>query len=76
MTQGAHPRIALKRLLCNRSRAQKDVAIWRPYPNRKHLLIRTTAKVSAEPIWTRIRVGANSREAAQTLCSRLPYRFH
>jgi SPOR domain len=35
------------------------------------IIIRTTVKVSAAPIWSRVRIGADSREAAQTLCSRL-----
>jgi Transglycosylase SLT domain/SPOR domain len=35
------------------------------------IVIRTTVKVSSSPIWTRVRIGADSREAAQALCSRL-----
>jgi hypothetical protein len=35
------------------------------------IIIRTTAKVSAGPIWSRVRIDADDREAAQMLCSRL-----
>jgi hypothetical protein len=35
------------------------------------VIIRTTTKVSSAPIWSRVRIGAGSREAAQALCSRL-----
>jgi hypothetical protein len=35
------------------------------------VIIRTTLRVSAGPIWSRVRVEADSRETAQTLCSRL-----
>jgi hypothetical protein len=34
-------------------------------------IIRTTLRVGAAPIWTRIRVDADSRQAAQQLCTRL-----
>jgi hypothetical protein len=33
--------------------------------------IRTTLIMNAAPIWTRIRIDADSRKAAETLCSRL-----
>ena len=35
------------------------------------VLIRTTVAVTAAPIWNRVRINADSRESAQTLCSRL-----
>jgi transglycosylase-like protein with SLT domain/sporulation related protein len=35
------------------------------------VVIRTTVKMSSAPIWNRIRIGADTREAAQALCSRL-----
>jgi hypothetical protein len=35
------------------------------------VVIRTTVKMSSAPIWNRVRIGADSREAAQALCSRL-----
>ena len=35
------------------------------------VVIRTTVKMSAAPIWSWARIGAASREADQTLCSRL-----
>jgi hypothetical protein len=35
------------------------------------VVIKTTLKVSAVPIWNRVRIVANSRETAEALCSRL-----
>jgi Transglycosylase SLT domain/SPOR domain len=35
------------------------------------IVIRTTVKMSSAPIWNRVRIGADTREAAQALCSRL-----
>jgi SPOR domain/Transglycosylase SLT domain len=35
------------------------------------VVIRTTVKMSSAPIWSRVRIGADTREAAQALCSRL-----
>jgi hypothetical protein len=35
------------------------------------VLVRTTVGVRAAPIWSRVRIDADSRETAQTLCSRL-----
>ena len=35
------------------------------------IIIRTTAKVNAGPIWSRVRIDADNRETAQALCSRL-----
>jgi len=35
------------------------------------VVIRTTIKMSSAPIWNRVRIGADTREAAQALCSRL-----
>jgi hypothetical protein len=34
-------------------------------------IVRTTVKTTAAAIWIRIRVEADSRQAAETLCSRL-----
>jgi hypothetical protein len=57
-----------KALTVYRQLQKKHEAILGSY---EPVIIRTTVKVSAAPIWSRIRIGANSREAAQTLCSRL-----
>jgi len=35
------------------------------------VVIRTTLKGTAVPIWSRVRIDASSREVAQVLCSRL-----
>jgi hypothetical protein len=35
------------------------------------IIIRTTAKVSAGPIWSRVRIDADNRETAQALCLKL-----
>jgi hypothetical protein len=35
------------------------------------IVVNTTLKPGAPPIWTRVRVGLNSREAADSLCARL-----
>jgi Transglycosylase SLT domain/SPOR domain len=35
------------------------------------IVIRTMVKMSSAPIWNRVRIGADTREAAQALCSRL-----
>jgi hypothetical protein len=35
------------------------------------VVIQTTLRARAEPIWTRIRVELNTRQAAELLCSRL-----
>src|SRR5262249_34655531 len=35
------------------------------------VVIRTTVKMSSAPIWNRVRIAADPREAAQALCSRL-----
>jgi hypothetical protein len=37
----------------------------------KPLVVNTTLTPGAPPIWTRIRVGLNSRDAAEALCTRL-----
>jgi len=40
--------------------------------NHQPMVVRTTTgKMSAAPIWTRIRIGAGSRQLAETLCSQL-----
>jgi hypothetical protein len=35
------------------------------------IIVRTTAKVSVGPIWSRVRIDADNRETAQSLCLRL-----
>jgi hypothetical protein len=35
------------------------------------VVIRTTLRVTAAPIWSRVRIDADSREVAEMLCSRL-----
>src|SRR5262249_13515320 len=55
------------------------LAVYRQLPNKHEavlggyepVVIRTTVKMSSAPIWNRVRIGADSREAAQALCSRL-----
>jgi SPOR domain len=37
----------------------------------KPLVVNTTLTPGAPPVWTRVRVGLNSREAAESLCARL-----
>src|SRR5438874_5225705 len=61
-------RSEIKALTVYRQLQKKHEAILGSY---EPIIIRTTVKVSAAPIWTRVRIGADSREAAQTLCSRL-----
>jgi hypothetical protein len=61
-------RSEIKALTVYRQLQKKHEAILGGY---EPVVIRTTVKVSAVPIWSRVRVGAVSREAAQTLCSRL-----
>jgi transglycosylase-like protein with SLT domain/sporulation related protein len=47
---------------------KKHPAILEPY---EPVLVRTTTGASAAAVWHRVRVVANSRQAAETLCSRL-----
>jgi hypothetical protein len=61
-------RSEIKALTAYRQLQKKHEAILGSY---EPIIIRTTVKVSAAPIWSRVRIGADSREAAQTLCSRL-----
>ena len=61
-------RSEIKAVVAYRQLQRKHEAILGSY---EPVIIRTTIKVSAAPIWTRVRVDANSREAAQTLCLRL-----
>jgi len=35
------------------------------------VIVRTTLQPGADPVWTRVRIGLNGRQAAETLCSRL-----
>ena len=61
-------RSEIKALTVYRQLQKKHEAILGSY---EPIIIRTTVKVSAAPIWSRVRIGADSRGAAQTLCSRL-----
>jgi hypothetical protein len=59
----------VKALAAYRALQKKHEAILGNY---QPMVIRTTTvKMSAAPIWTRIRIGAGSRQVAETLCSRL-----
>jgi Transglycosylase SLT domain/SPOR domain len=61
-------RSELKALAMYRQLRQKHEALLGVYePD----IIRTTLRVGAAPIWTRVRIDADSRQAAETLCSRL-----
>jgi hypothetical protein len=55
-------------LAAYRQLQKKHTAILGGY---EPVIIRTTAKVSSAPIWSRVRIAAASREAAQALCSKL-----
>jgi Transglycosylase SLT domain len=35
------------------------------------VIVRTTLRAGADPVWTRVRIDLNGRQAAETLCSRL-----
>jgi len=61
-------RSEIKALTAYRQLQKKHEAILGSY---EPIILRTTVKVSVAPIWSRVRIGADSREAAQTLCSRL-----
>lgn len=61
-------RSEIKALAVYRQLQKKHETILGSY---EPVVIRTTIKVGAAPIWSRVRIGADSREAAQTLCSRL-----
>ena len=59
----------VKALAAYRALQTKHEAILGNY---QPTVIRTkTAKMRAAPIWTRIRIGAETRQIAETLCSRL-----
>jgi hypothetical protein len=55
-------------LAAYRQLQKKHAAILGGY---EPVIVRTTAKMSPAPIWSRVRVAAATREAAQALCSRL-----
>jgi hypothetical protein len=55
-------------LLRFRQMQNKHTAILGIY---KPLVVNTTLTPGAPPIWTRVRVGLNSREAADSLCAKL-----
>jgi hypothetical protein len=61
-------RSEVKALAAYRMLQKKHEAILGNY---QPVVIRTTLKMSAVPIWTRVRIEASSRQAAETLCSRL-----
>jgi hypothetical protein len=60
-------RSEIKALAVYRQLQKKHEAILGSY---EPVIIRTTVKVSAVPIWSRVRIGAVSREAAQTCWTR------
>ena len=66
--QLAGDRSELKALAVYRQLQKKHEAMLGSY---EPVVIRTTVKVSSAPIWSRVRVGAESRAVAQALCSRL-----
>ena len=61
-------RSEIKALEAYRQLQRKHQAILGSY---EPVLIRTTVAVTAAPIWNRVRINADSRETARTLCSRL-----
>jgi len=61
-------RSEVKALAAYRMLQKKHEAILGNY---QPVVIRTTLKMSAVPIWTRVRIEVSSRQAAETLCSRL-----
>jgi hypothetical protein len=61
-------RSEVKALAAYRMLQKKHEAILANY---QPTIIRTMLTMSATPTWTRIRVDADSRQAAETLCSRL-----
>jgi hypothetical protein len=61
-------RSEVKALAAYRTLQKKHEAILGNY---QPVVIRTILKMGAAPIWTRVRIEANSRQAAETLCLRL-----
>ena len=61
-------RSEVKALAAYRTLRKKHEAILANY---QPTIIRTMLTMSATPTWTRIRVDADSRQAAESLCSRL-----
>jgi hypothetical protein len=61
-------RSEVKALAAYRMLQKKHEAILGNY---EPVVIRTILKMGAAPIWTRVRIEANSRQAAEMLCSRL-----
>jgi hypothetical protein len=57
-----------KALTLYRQLQNKHEALLKSY---EPTLVRTTLKVGAAPIWTRVRIDADTRQAAEYLCSRL-----
>ena len=58
----------VKALAAYRALQKKHEAILGGY---QPMVISTTIRTSAAPIWTRIRIDAGSRQIAETLCSQL-----
>ena len=61
-------RSEIKALATYRVLQKKHEAILGDY---QPTIVRTTLKTTAAAIWTRIRIEADTRQAAETLCSRL-----
>jgi Transglycosylase SLT domain/SPOR domain len=57
-----------KALIIYRQLQKKHEALLGIY---QPVIVRTSLRVGAAPIWTRVRVAADSRQAAETLCSKL-----
>jgi SPOR domain len=57
--------VALSRFRQLQNKHKAILGIYNP------LVVNTTLTPGAPPIWTRVRVGLNSREAAQSLCAQL-----
>jgi hypothetical protein len=68
VVQLAGDRSEIKALTIYRQLQKKHEALLGMYePD----IIRTTLRVGAAPIWTRVRIDSDSRQAAEALCSRL-----
>jgi len=57
-----------KALIIYRQLQKKHEALLGIY---QPVIVQTKLRVGAAPIWTRVRVAADSRQAAETLCSKL-----
>jgi SPOR domain len=61
-------RSEIRALTLYRQLQKKHEALLRNY---EPVIIRTTLKAGVAPIWTRVRIDTNNRQAAETLCSTL-----